>query len=113
MEYEVQETKPVWLVISNTDLTEGRGYQRITHICVSMETAIRVGKKGYIMGSDCPIEEAVGFKINNKWYYPGVEILESSEDSKNRLKRVKLEEVLKKAVTLGLSEEEIKTLKGV
>lgn len=41
---EIKETKDVWLTTVNSDLTEGRGYPVITHVCESPTTAARLGK---------------------------------------------------------------------
>ena len=38
----ITDTKDVWVVYTNTDLTEGRGYQYPIHVCGSPATAERM-----------------------------------------------------------------------
>lgn len=45
MMVEIKETKDVWLTVTNSDLTEGRGRPVILYVCDSPVTAIRLGKK--------------------------------------------------------------------
>ena len=42
---EIQDTKQVWLAMTNTDCTEGRGRQYPKFVCEKKATAIRLGKK--------------------------------------------------------------------
>lgn len=107
------ETKEVFAVIGNTDCTEGRGRLFVKKYCETMATAIRLGRKGYVQGGDCPIEKRTLFKPDgdHRWYGPvGVEEPDNAD--------VKLQEqldiqntVLEKAKSLGLSDEEIKQIK--
>ncbi|WP_156374424.1 hypothetical protein [Pseudorhodoferax sp. Leaf274] len=46
------DERTVYAVYTNTDLTEGRGRQYVTHYCETEATARRVGSRGYVMGSD-------------------------------------------------------------
>ena len=38
----ITDTKEVWVVYTNTDLTEGRGHQYPIHVCGSASTAARM-----------------------------------------------------------------------
>lgn len=117
MTTNITEIKPVWLVISNVDLTEGRGYQYTKYTCEKESTAIRLGKKGYIQGSDCPIKKDIAVKIENRWYingkieYPTQEDLKLEQEMlKERELLERVNEVINKAKQLGLTNEELHLL---
>ncbi|EPV7104195.1 hypothetical protein ACV9XY_000195 [Citrobacter freundii] len=107
---EITSYKDVWLVVGNTDLTEGRGFSVILHVCDSKETAERLGKKKYVQGSDCPVEKSKAFLINKRWHVPGEIIPESDNDCRLRMAREKRESVISKMREQGFSEEEIQAL---
>lgn len=107
---DITSSKVVWLTIGNTDLTEGRGRSIILHVCESPETAHRLGKKGYVQGSDCPVEKAMAHLIDKRWYIPGNIIPESDSDTKQRWERESRESVIEKMRQRGFTEEEISTL---
>lgn len=112
MQIEVEEIKDVWVVWSNTDLTEGRGHNYPKYICESFETAKRLGHGRYVQGLNCPVYQGKGYKIYNEWYYLNSIERESKEDVDLRIKREKKEEVLSKAKNAGLSDEDLKVLSG-
>lgn len=112
MQIEVEGIKDVWVVWSNTDLTEGRGHYYPKYICESLETAKRLGRGNYVQGTNCPMHQSKGYKINNEWYYLNSLNRESKEDADLRIKREKKEEVLSKAKEAGLSDEDLKVLSG-
>ena len=95
-EFKITESKQVWLTIGNTDNTEGRGFPVVLYVCHSRETATRLGKKRYVQGSDCPVEEAFAVKIGSRWLVPGVIQAETSEDAERRIAREKREAVIDK-----------------
>ena len=107
---EIQETKKIWIAVTNTDCTEGRGFQRPKAICETKATALRLGKKGYIQGSDCPVEEGIAVKVNNRWLVPWPIETASSEDFAAQKRLDEYQAVLNKARELGLTPEDIKTL---
>lgn len=109
---EIQETKAVWVVWTNTDLTEGRGWELPLHVAESPETASRLGRKGYVMGTDCHVTEEVAVKVNGKWLIPGCIAQESAEDKAARLKREAREAAATRAKAAGLSEADIAALVG-
>jgi hypothetical protein len=107
------ETRKVFAVIGNTDCTEGRGHRFVKEYCDTMATAKRLGRKGYVQGSDCPIEIRTLFKPEgkNEWYGP-VKVEPSSQDDIRLQERLDVQnEALEKAKSLGLSDEEIKLIK--
>ena len=107
---EIQDTKAVWVAWTNTDLTEGRGYRVPLHVAESRETAIRLGRKGSVMGCDCEVTEALAVKVNNRWLVPGRIASETAEDKKARLKREERDAAIARAKQSGISDEDIETL---
>lgn len=117
-EYQYLETKPIWVVYRNTDLTEGRGAELPVHSCAYPETALRLAKGTGVMGSNCDVKEEVALRHNGSWYVPGAIIPESEQDKNLRVKR-ESEEVKTKArdaviekAKAHLTEDEIKILRG-
>lgn len=51
------EKKKLWVAVSNTDLTEGRGKPIIVGYSTNKATAKRVGKGRGVMGSDCRVKQ--------------------------------------------------------
>ncbi|MCW2477711.1 hypothetical protein [Candidatus Symbiopectobacterium sp. NZEC135] len=107
---EIKEEKTVWLTLTNDDLTEGRGYQRVLHVCETEETAIRLGKKKYVQGSNCPVEKSIAVKIGHEWFVPGNIESESTDDKKLRLINESRNAVIEKMRQAGFTEEEISKL---
>jgi hypothetical protein len=107
------ETKDIWIAWSNTDLTEGRGYPTIRAVAWSYETALRLGRKGSVMGCDCHVSKEIAYKIGERWYVPGVTIhQETKEDESARVNREARESAIAKARAAGMSDEEIAALTG-
>lgn len=109
---EIQDTKQVWVVFTNTDLTEGRGRQIPLYVCELGSTAIRMGKGKGVMGSDCSVSETTAVKINNNWLYPNFLHTPTEDDRREQRKMDKKNAVLEKALGLGLTAEEILSLRG-
>lgn len=114
MNVEVTKVKKAWAVSTNTDCSEGRGYEYTFAVCEAKATAIRRGKGNYIQGSDCPVCEVEVYRINNCWYIPMDPVSPTKEDSAQELifqaeeaKRQKIITVLEKAKGLGLTDEEL------
>ena len=107
----MHNTKRVWVVWQNTDLTEGKGGDRNIATCESRETAIRLGRGNDVQGTDCRMTEETAYQMKEygDWYIPGYIHPESPEDKKNRLKREAKEAALEKAREV-MSEDEIKAL---
>lgn len=107
------ESKDIWIAWSNTDLTEGRGYAKMHAVAWSYETAIRIGRKGSVMGCDCDVTKETAYKIGERWYVPGVTIhQETKEDTAARAKREGRDSAIAKARAAGMSEDEIAALTG-
>lgn len=107
---EITETKPVWVVTSSTDLTEGRGPHYVKCVCETKTTAIRLGKGGYVQGSNCPISEDVAIKVNGKWYFPNTLKMSTDDDKKAQKKLDEAIATKEKLNALGLNDAEIKNL---
>ena len=104
---EIQESKAVWLTLTNDDLTEGRGYRRILCVSETEETALRLGKGRYVQGSNCPVEKATAVKFENQWLIPGAIQQESDADKKLRIENESRNAVLEKMRLSGFTEDEI------
>lgn len=109
-EVEIQATKNVWIVWTNTDRTEGRGLQIPMAFCDIEATAIRLGKKGYVQGNDCPISEAVAVKIKNSWLVPGRIEPEGPMDRAAQMLLDKKRAAFEKALDAGLTHDELKLI---
>lgn len=118
-EIKIDDVRDVWIVWKNTDDTEGRGAQYISHTCETEATALRVGRGKYVMGGNCPIEKAKSYKINGSWHQPSPIVPTSDDDKKVQAKMdsersVKglAEKALINAAELGLSPDDIAALKA-
>ena len=103
------ETKNAWVVWRNTDLTEGRGAEKVFVVCDTLDTARRLGKGKGVQGGDCRITFEPVFQYNRRWYVPGDIERETAEDKKVRERREAYEAALEKAREY-LNYEEIKIL---
>lgn len=102
--------KKVYIVWTNTDLTEGKGEEYPLAICESIITARRLGKGSYAMGSDCRITHEELIRHNNRYYGP-VRIMRSTPEEDRAQKQYDLkQEAIEKAKLAGLTEEDIKLL---
>lgn len=108
------EKLTLWAVYTNDDLTEGRGRQFVKHFCKTQATANRLGKRGYVQGTDCPVEPVEAICLEGKYFLPTsmlniVQPTAEDDAAQRRLDARKL--ALEKAKALGLSDEEIAALK--
>ena len=122
---EILETKPVYVVWTNTDLTEGRGSRFPLHICEKQSTATRLAKGNYVMGTDCPISKSKALRIKfteddffYKWFALARILPPSKEDAaeeekleKQRRIQTAKETAIEKARAAGLSDEDIEALR--
>lgn len=111
--------KTAYAVWTNTNLTGGRGTEYIKTICEKQATAIRIAKKGYIMGDNCPISKVEIFAKEHTLYGPVHIIAPTIEDLQIEEQLVKVakaasakQAAIEKAKLLGLSEDDINALKG-
>lgn len=108
----------VFVVWTNTDLTEGRGNEYPLYICGKESTALRLAKGCSVQGCDGRITKDKAYYINNSWYMPNHIVYPSPEDEKVEIeiqaekeRRLKKDAAIEKARKLGLNEEDIKNLK--
>jgi hypothetical protein len=110
LEALITETKEVWFVWGNTDDTEGRGREFVKYICEIEATAIRLGRNGYVQRGDCPITKALSVRINGSWCGPVVIEPPSQDDNKNQEKLNAKRKAYEKAISAGLSDEDLKAM---
>lgn len=106
-------SKEVYVAWTNTDLTEGRGWEYPLYVCETETTAKRLGYKGSVQGCNCRVTKEEAIKYNGMWLVPGRVIIPTKEDLEVQKKEDTFNEVLSKAKASGLSEADIKILKGV
>lgn len=104
----------VYAVYDNTDHSEGRGREFVRAYTKLESTALRLAKRSYVQGSDAPINRVTLYQFGDK-YFPLSSIVRVVEPN---AEDVILEEraktflgVIEKAVSLGLSPEDIEILK--
>lgn len=108
----MSETKTIYVVWTNTDLTEGRGHQIPIAYAESVATAARLAKKRGVMGSDADYRRFEAVKHGGYWCAP-VSIERPSEhdkvvDETNDRKAAALE----KARQLGLTDDDLEALQA-
>ena len=109
----VSEVKDVWVVETNSDCTEGRGYQYPIHVCESPATADRMAEKKGVMGSKAYVRKAIAVRVNNCWLAP-VEIVKATDkDREIDERKAKQQLAVEKAKSAGLSDDDIKLLGGL
>lgn len=109
------ETKVAYVVMCNTDLTEGRGTQYAMAVTENPITAKRLGEGRYVQGSDCPIEQVTVVKIDGSWYLPtqAVRFVEPSHgDLVAQELLTKKQVAIDKAKAAGLTDDDIKLIQG-
>lgn len=107
------ENLTIWAVYSNDDLTEGRGRQYVKHLCKTEATARRLAKRGYVQGTDCPVEPKTALFIDGKYFLPTsiINIVPPSAEDEAAQRRFDARNLaLEKARSLGLTDEEIASI---
>lgn len=99
--------KTAYAVISNTDLTEGRGYPVLLHLCEIPATAHRLASGKGVMGSPAHIETFT-VRLESGWWYGPVSIVTPTKDDM-RIQRLTDERdaAIAKAKAAGLDDETI------
>ena len=109
-ELKIQETKTVWVAWTNTDLTEGRGQSYPKAVCEKEATAIRLGHKGSVMGSNCHVTAELAVKVSGRWLYPARLHTATTEDSQAQASTDAKRAAIEKAKAAGLTDDDIKAL---
>lgn len=109
------DRETLWAVYTNTDLTEGRGRQFVAHFCKLRSTAIRLARKGYVQGTDCPVEPVEVLVLDGKRVLPmsviNVEPPSQEDEQKERLWLEK-KAAFERAKAAGLSDQDIALIAG-
>lgn len=103
----------LWAVHTNSDLTEGRGRQYVAYFCRTEATAIRLARRGYVQGSDCPVSEVKCLVLDGKHVLPIslINVVEpSKEDEAAERKLEARRAAIARAKELGLTDDEIAAL---
>jgi hypothetical protein len=115
-EPKIVKVVPVWVVKVNTDLTEGRGFNRVFAVCVMGATARRASSGKNVQGCDGIVERgyALTVEIDGKKvkFIPGEPETPSKEDRAEQEKIDRLEAAAERARKAGVSEEDLKILRG-
>lgn len=64
----MSETRELYVAYTNSDCTEGRGYDVPIAVCESRTAAVRLAKKRYVQGSDGPVRKLTTVKIDCEWF---------------------------------------------
>ena len=67
----IEQTFPVFLVMTNTDKTEGKGRNRIERVCRREATALRLAKGADVQGSDGSVSQSIAV-VAKYQYHEGV-----------------------------------------
>ncbi len=115
-----RECNKVYVVMNNTDRTEGRGNEYVYAVTELLSTALRVSKGLYVQGTDCPIFEQKFTVFDGVKYLPitGIPFILPTQadidlDRKisEKLARDRLrQDIIDKAFRLGLTKDEIAIL---
>lgn len=115
----MSETKPIYVVWTNTDLTEGRGDQIPIAYALSPTTAKRLAHKSGVHGCDADVRQFEAILHGGRWCAPVRLELPSPEDREEDAKMARAEAAraakaaaIEKARSLGMTEEELKALGG-
>lgn len=112
-ELQISGTRTVWVAYTNSDLTEGRGYQVPHAVCAMEATARRLGKGKSVMGSDCQVEAVTAVRIGGgPWLVPGAIEPASESDKRMQVSLDARRTVVERAKAAGLSDEEIQLLRS-
>ena len=112
----ITNRKTVWVAYTNTDCTEGRGYDFPIAACELEVTARRLARGRYVQGSDGPIRPVDLLEINGEWYAPSNAFYvkkPTREDEKEQAKLDAKREALEKARAAGLTDADLAALKEV
>lgn len=119
----ITDRKPLYVVYSNTDRSEGRGREYPFALCEYEVTANRLAKGCHVQGTDGPILKVDAVMFNNRWFVP-IEVVKiermSADDQREHDKIEKMREhdnkiaaLLKKMLDNGFNRDEIQFLKNV
>lgn len=114
-ELVIDDEKKVYTVISNSDLTEGKGYQIVVGVTQLEATAIRLSKRVGVQGSNAAVNQSIALRNSKSptgWLVPGDITLPSIEDKENQKRIDAKKEAIESAKKLGLSEDQIRAIQS-
>ena len=116
------ECTKVYIVMNNTDLTEGRGAEYPFAVAEFESTAQRIAKGAYVQGMNCPIFEENLVIIDGVKYLPvnrvpfviatSADIEKEKENVEKRKRKILRQIIIQKALDAGLSEEDVGILQN-
>ena len=108
-----------WAVITNSDLTEGRGRAVVKCVCDLEATALRLARKAGVQGTDArvvPVDLYIhpdGQTFGGISIYGPVSVVGPSKEDTAETARIKARrDALHKARAAGLTDEDIAALRG-
>lgn len=115
----MSETQTIYVVWTNTDLTEGRGHQIPIAYAVSPTTAKRLAARRGIQGSNAEVQPFEAILHHGRWCAP-VSIEKPSKADMDADKaladaeaaRAAKAAAIEKARSLGMTDDELKALGG-
>jgi hypothetical protein len=108
----VSEKQEIYVVWTNTDLTEGRGKQIPIAYSVSMRCALRLAKGKGVMGSDADVRSFTA-DLRNGYVCAPVQLVEpTKKDIDLDDNDARRQSAIDKALQLGVSEDELKLIMG-
>ena len=128
----IEQTFPVFLVMTNTDKTEGKGVNRVERVCRRESTARRLAKGADVQGSDGKVtqsiavvakyqyHERIGQKLKSGTVFlvPGemeqpsdVDLQVEKEIEAERREESKRAQLLQRMIEAGFTDEEVELLK--
>lgn len=103
----------IWIVYTNTDITEGRGYDIPFAYCEAEITAKRLAKGCHVQGCDGPIKQLDTVTIEGEHYLPLTAIhvqRATKEDIREQAALDAKNAAMKKVMAAGLTEEDLRAL---
>lgn len=97
----------VWVVMTNTDLTEGRGAEFVYKVCEIEATAHRFSKKMGVQGSDGTIRKTIAIKHGRAVFVPGRIEPPSQADKEAQSDLERRAKILEKMREAGISEADM------
>lgn len=110
MQIEVEMGRDVYIVYTNTDLTEGRGFCYPKHVAQTQATALRLASRAYVQGSDAPVVAGKAYMIKGEWYAPVRLVIPTGEDVAVQKRIDDRREAIAKLLAAGLSMKDIEAL---
>lgn len=112
----MENERAAWVVYTNTDLTEGRGWEFPKHVCDKEATAKRLASKAGVQGMDASVSQVSLIKVGGTWYGP-VHIVQANRDDDHAQKllderKATAAKARELAEKLGLSAEDLKLLRA-